>query len=176
MGGRYTIAVFGSSACKPGESLYDEALGLGGAIARGGWVLCNGGYGGTMEAACRGAVEAGGETIGVSCSAFGRSAVNRWVRREIVTHDLNERLNKLIELGDGYVVLPGSTGTLLELAAVWESANKGFISGKTIVVFGDYWRPVIDVIARESPRSLDFLTPAGTVEDVVDILQDGLGR
>jgi len=124
-----------------------------------------------MAAACRGAVEAGGTTIGVTCSAFGRGSANRWVQREIVTDDLNARLSKLVELGDAFVVLPGSTGTLLELAAVWELANKGFVADKPIVLLSGFWDPVVDVVAREAPRSLDCLATAGNVDEVVDIIR-----
>ncbi|MBN1343081.1 MAG: LOG family protein [Phycisphaerae bacterium] len=165
-----TITVFGSSDPKPGEPAYDEAHLLGQAIAKAGWVLCNGGYGGTMEAGCRGAAEAGGRTIGVSCAAFGRSGVNQWVQREIHTEDLNSRVNNLIELGDAYVVLPGSTGTLLELAAAWELANKGFLAGKPIFLLGEFWVPVVAVIAKASPRALNHVEPARSVEQLVESL------
>lgn len=169
-----TVTVFGSSQCKPGEPLYERAYELGAAIARAGWALCNGGYGGTMEAGCRGAVESCGDaaqTIGVTCSAFGRGKPNRWVRREISTDNLNDRLQHLIDAGDAYVVLPGSTGTLLELAAVWELINKRLISGKPIVLLGDFWQPVLDVIARESPESLRCVDTADDPREVITIIR-----
>ncbi len=171
-----TIAVFGGSEPEPGQPAYEEARRLGAAIAAAGWTLCNGGYGGTMEAGCRGAVEAGGKTIGVSCDAFGRSGVNRWVQREITTRNLTERLNALIEAGDAYVALPGSTGTLLELASVWELANKGFMSGKPIVAMNDFWTPVLATIARETPRSREHVQTAKTVDEVVALIRRGLSE
>ncbi len=170
-----TIAVFGGSEPGPGDPAYDEARRLGTAIATAGWTLCNGGYGGTMEAACRGAAEAGGTTIGVTCAAFGRGGANRWVQREISTDNLNDRLSQLIELGDAYVVLPGATGTLLELAAVWELANKRFITGKPIVLLGAFWGPVVELMARASPRSSNHVKLAETVEDVIAVIRDRIG-
>ena len=175
MSRQHTITVFGSSQPRPDEPAYEEARRLGAAIASAGWILCNGGYGGTMAAGCRGAVEAGGTTIGVTCSAFGRGGANRWVQREVFTDDLNARLSRLVELGDAFVVLPGSTGTLLELAEVWELANKGFVTDKPIVLLGDFWEPVVDVVAREAPRSLDCLATARNVDEVVDIVRSRLG-
>lgn len=176
MSRQHTITVFGSSDPKPGEPEYEVARELGAGIAVAGWVLCNGGYGGTMAAGCRGAVEAGGRTIGVSCSAFGRSGVNEWVQQDVTTADLNQRLSKLIELGDAYVILPGSTGTLLELAAVWELANKRFLKGKPIVLLGEYWRPVVELIGRGYPRSLGHIRQVQTVDETIAAIRERLGR
>lgn len=171
-----TITVFGSSDPRPGEAEYEIAMELGTAVAQAGWVLCNGSYGGTMAASCRGAVEAGGKTIGVSCSAFGRSGANQWVQREVTSDDLNERLSKLIDLGDAYVILPGSTGTLLELAAVWELSHKRFLRDRPILLLGDYWMPVIDLIGRGYPRSLAHVNQTDTVAETIAIIRDRLAE
>ena len=119
------VSVFGTSAAKPGDKNFSLAERLGGLLAKAGYAIANGGYGGTMEAAARGASEAGGEVIGVTCSAFGRGRANKYVSREIVTASLNERLDTLINLGNAYVVLPGGTGTLLELALCMGTEKQG---------------------------------------------------
>lgn len=62
---------------------------------------------------------------------------------------LNERLMKLVELGDAYVILKGGTGTLLELAYVWEFINKGLMREKPIVVVGQFWNDVIQTLREE---------------------------
>ena len=98
-----------------------------------------------MHAAAQGAAGVGGTVIGVTCSAFKNSVANEYVTREIVTASLEERLDTLVEIGQGYVVLPGGTGTLLELATVWELKNKGFLDrGKPIVLAGGFWRPLVE--------------------------------
>ena len=130
MNRQFIISVFGSSRPTEATPQYTIAYEVGAALARAGYIVCNGGYGGTMEASAKGAKEAGGEVIGVTCSAFKRGKVNAFISREFVTNSLNERLDKLIELGLAYVVLPGGTGTLLELALVWELKNKGFLHKK----------------------------------------------
>jgi len=71
-------------------------------LAEAGFTIANGGYGGTMLAAAKGAAEAGGEIVGVTCSAFKNSTANKYVRREIVTGSLDERLDTLIKLGQCY--------------------------------------------------------------------------
>lgn len=143
-----TIVIFGSSRPKPGSDRYLQAYDLGKMLGASGYVLANGGYGGVMEASARGAKEAGGETVGVTCEAFGRGVANQWIDKEIRTASLNERLGKLIGLGDGYVVLPGSTGTLLEIAMVWELINKRFLSERPIIFISDYWKPIVDTIKQ----------------------------
>jgi hypothetical protein len=148
------VTVFGGSTVEPLEEPYQRAYELGHAIAELGLTLCNGGYGGTMEAAARGAVEAGGHTIGVTCTRFGRGGPNAYIRQEIPTFDLFQRLQTLIRLGRAYVVLPGGTGTLVELALVWELLDKGLLRGeRPLIVIGDSWQPVIDCIRRAQPEA-----------------------
>ena len=105
-----TITVFGSSRPAPGDALYYQAYVLGAAIASSGWILVNGGYGGTMEASAAGARSEDGMTIGVTCEGFDREDPNPHIDRVVHTRDLGERLARLIDEADGYVVLPGGIG------------------------------------------------------------------
>ena len=140
-----TISIFGTSRARPGEPVFVLAEQLGRALAQAGFVVANGGYGGTMLAGAKGAAEAGGTVIGVTCSAFKRGVANEYVSREIRTDSLDERLATLVRIAQAYVVLPGGTGTLLELASVWELKNKKFLDGdRPIVLLGDFWKPVVD--------------------------------
>ena len=120
----------------------------------------------------KGATEGGGEVIGVTCSAFGRGSANKYISREIVTKSLNERLEKLIELGMAYVVLPGGTGTLLELAFVWELKNKGFLNGdKPIILLGEYWNRLVEMVSVDDADSRRHLLFADGPKEVVKILK-----
>jgi len=170
-----TVTVFGSSRPQPGEPRYQQAFELGEAIGRQGWVLANGGYGGTMAASAAGAKQAGGTTIGVTCDVFGRSGANEFIDREIRTSDLPTRLARLIALGDSYVVLPGGTGTLLELAEVWELLNKGLVTGKCMVLLGDWWEPVTRAVQRDDAQALQLVHKADTPEYAVEIIAARLG-
>ncbi|MHC4195163.1 MAG: LOG family protein, partial [Planctomycetota bacterium] len=123
--GKKVITIFGTSRASTSDVVYALAWQIGEGLTEVGFTIANGGYGGTMLAAAEGAVKAGGKVIGVTCSAFKSSRANEYVSREIVTASLGERLETLVNLGQGYVVLPGGTGTLLELAMVWELKNKG---------------------------------------------------
>ena len=151
------VTVFGSSAPGPSSPTYQTAYELGRAIAACGWTLCNGGYGGTMEAAAKGAVEAGGHTIGVTCSVLrGRGGANEYIKQEMQTFYLVTRLDTLVRLGNAYVVLPGGTGTLLELALVWELFNKRLLRRNApIVLLGDHWQAVVETIRSAQPDAVE---------------------
>ncbi|RPI05505.1 MAG: LOG family protein [Ignavibacteriae bacterium] len=142
------ITVFGSSRPREGEPEYQLAYEVGKHLALAGFTVCNGGFGGIMEASARGAKEAGGRTIGVTFNINGRIA-NRWIDELAHEPELMDRMMKLVELGDAYVVLKGGTGTLLELAAVWEFINKRLLAEKPIVIVGDFWNGVVESLRKE---------------------------
>jgi len=146
---RPVVTVFGSSTPHPGDDEYRLALALGRELARQGFTICNGGYGGTMEASARGAQEAGGAAIGVTVPLFSRNP-NRYLDRIIERTTLFERITTLIETGDAYVVLRGSTGTLLEFAAVWELLNKKLMEEKPLMLLGPFWTGVLDLLRDEA--------------------------
>jgi uncharacterized protein (TIGR00725 family) len=137
------VTVFGSSRPQSGDADYEEARALGKALAKSGFAVCSGGYGGVMEGVSRGAKEAGGKTYGVTAEFFKRAA-NEWIDVEVRKKTWEERLFELIELGDAFVVCKGGTGTLVELAVVWEMLNKSVIDPKPFVVLGDFWQPILD--------------------------------
>ena len=167
-----TVTIFGTSRAVEGDSVYSLALETGRLLAQAGFTIANGGYGGTMMAAAKGASEADGEIIGVTCSAF-KSKANEYVTREILTDSLDERLDKLIELGRAYIALPGGTGTLLELAKVWELRNKGFLKpDKTIILVGEFWKPLIELIATDDPDSSRYVELADDPRRAVELISD----
>jgi uncharacterized protein (TIGR00730 family) len=137
------ITVFGSSRPTPGNPDYEEARALGKALAGHGFAVCTGGYGGVMEAVSRGAKDAGGKTYGVTAEFFQRKA-NECVDVEVRKKTWQERLFGLIELGDGFVACKGGTGTLVELAVVWEMLNKSVMQRKPFAVLGAFWLPILE--------------------------------
>ena len=175
---KHVITIFGSSRPAPGSDEYEVAYSTGRALALRGFTVCNGGYSGTMEAASKGAKEAGGTTIGVTSPVFTRK-VNPWVVQEVRAVGLIERLLKLTELAEGFVALKGGTGTLLEVAAVWELANKGFQKKKPFVTIGPFWNPIIDTIRRELiAEGIDdtaSITSVDTPEACAEFLAGSLG-
>jgi uncharacterized protein (TIGR00725 family) len=145
---KHIVTVFGSSVPLVNSAEYGTAYDCGKKIAEAGLTICNGGYRGTMEASAKGAREAGGQTIGVTISDWPRKP-NAWIQQEIKTASLIERLMKLVELGNAYIVLPGGTGTLLEFACVLELINKEIINRKPIILVGDFWDGVLNSLGNE---------------------------
>jgi uncharacterized protein (TIGR00730 family) len=137
------VTVFGSSRPHEGDADYEEARLLGRALAESGYSVCSGGYGGVMEAVSRGAKERGGKTYGVTAEFF-NAKLNPWVDVEVRVKTWQERLFELIRFADGFVACKGGTGTLVELAVVWEMLNKSVMAGKPFAVLGDFWQPILE--------------------------------
>ncbi len=132
------ITIFGSSFPKPGDNEYEFAYHLGKELGKAGFSICNGGFYGTMEASAKGASEVRAKTIGVTVGSFDLVA-NKFIQEEIRCNTLFERIHKLISLGDGFVVLKGGTGTLLEYAAILELINKNMMDFKPIAADHEFW-------------------------------------
>ena len=140
------VAVFGSGVTESHEPDYKRAQELGSLLACRGYTICCGGYRGIMEAVSRGAYECGGETIGVTISAYG--GANRWIKREIVTESLFERLSHLLTLPRAYIIMNGGSGTLVEISLAWELSHKGaFKKTRPVIVAHQTWLQVIEAIA-----------------------------
>ena len=137
------VTVFGSSRPRESDAEYEEARELGRMLAVSGFSVCSGGYGGVMAAVSRGAKEGGGKTYGVTAEFFGASA-NSWIDEEVRVGTWQERLFELIRMAHGFVACRGGTGTLVELAVVWEMLNKAVMTARPFAVLGNFWEPVLD--------------------------------
>jgi len=170
-----TVAIFGTSKAKPDDEVFQLAYETGRYLAEAGFDIINGGYGGIMLASARAANLAGGKITGVTCDAFGRSGPNEFITEQLNTSSLDERLNTLLENANAYIVLPGSTGTLLELAKIWELKNKGFLQAdKLIILIGGFWKPLIEIIAVDDADAAKLLTIVQTPDEAADYLVKNL--
>jgi uncharacterized protein (TIGR00730 family) len=141
------ITVFGGSHPQPGSPAYQEAYELGKLLAQAGHAVLTGGYVGTMEAVSRGANEAGGHVIGVTCNdieAWRGVKANAWVKEERHFATLQERLNELVLACDAAIALPGGPGTLTEIALTWNLMIVASIPPKPLILVGAGWRSMID--------------------------------
>jgi uncharacterized protein (TIGR00730 family) len=167
---RAVVTVFGSSRARYPDLEYMAAWRLGKLLAERGWTLCNGGHDGTMEAAARGAKELGGKTIGVTFNLYRPTNRNVWLDQEIVTESLFTRLEKLVTLGEAYVVLRGGIGTLLEFVLVWNLVQAPEFAHKPVVVVGEDWHSVFGSMADHLPMhdyEREGITLVSTVEEAV---------
>ena len=141
------VTVFGSSIPKPGEEEYETAYSLGKILGGSGISVCTGGYNGIMDAVSKGVTELGQEAIGITVDIFNASP-SKYLTRNISTNSLQERLTILIETGDAFIILPGGTGTMLELSLVWEHLNKRLMKQKPVACFGEMWKPIVSAMEK----------------------------
>lgn len=172
-----TIAIFGSCSTPAQSEPYRLAGEIGTRLANAGFEVLNGGYGGTMTAASKAAKDAGGTTIGVTCPSLfdyssSRIQPNPYLDIVLPAPDILSRIQTMMRLSGGFVVLDGGTGTLSELAVVWESVGKRFVPPRPIVVVGHYWNQLVDVMRQHRASSVQYLHRAETAEQVVEILNE----
>jgi len=153
------ISVLGGSQLKEGNTAYDEAIELGRLLAQRGHTVLTGGYIGAMEAVSRGASEAGGHVIGVTCEDienWRKVAPNRWVKEEWRRKTLLERIQALIEGCDAALALPGGPGTLAEISLMWNLMIVESLHRRPLILIGNGWQSVLDQVFTQ----LDTYTPA----------------
>ena len=147
MGSRMKISVFGGSQPKEGDTAYLEGIELGRLLAERGHIVLTGGYIGVMESVSRGAREAGGHVIGVTCEdieAWRKVKANSWVKEESRKKTLIERLHVLIHESDAALALPGGPGTLTEISLMWNLMIVESLHRRPLILIGDGWQSVFD--------------------------------
>jgi uncharacterized protein (TIGR00730 family) len=173
--GPRTVAVFGSGSAAPDDPLLAEAERLGRLLAEAGFVLMSGGYGGTMEAASRGANQAGGQAIGVTMDLFTpRLTPNSWLTREKRVKDFFPRLKRLTS-ADAFVLLRGGIGTLTEATLTWSLLQTGQISPRPFIFVGAGWHRIFDTFRAETMMTeWDFglATVVDSVDDALAVLKE----
>ena len=171
-----SITVFGSAMPLPGDAEYETAYKLGKLLAIKGFNVVNGGYYGIMEAVSKGASENGGSVTGITLSYI-KGKPNSFLSKAISCENLFERISKLIELGDAYIVLQGGTGTLLELAAVWEYLNKELIDSKPVACYSSMWKGIGEIMNKQlekERKSVNHVSFFDDIEKLVDFVSTKL--
>jgi uncharacterized protein (TIGR00725 family) len=168
-----TVTIFGSSVPIENDEQYKFAYQLGATLAKNGFNICTGGYKGIMEAASKGAYDNGGWVYGVTVDVWD-SEPNPHITIEVREKRLFDRIEKLIELGDSYIILQGGTGTLLEFAAVWEYANKNLQKTKPIICNSEMWKEIVNIMNKQlklENKKTNLVVYFKTVEDIVAYLK-----
>jgi uncharacterized protein (TIGR00730 family) len=172
------VTIFGGSDPEPGQPAYAEALQLGRLLAQAGYTVITGGYMGTMEAVSRGAAEAGGHVIGITCEeieAWRPVPHNEWVLEEKRTATILDRMLALIEEGQAALALPGGQGTLAEIAVMWTQLAIGAITPRPLVLIGSGWERIFQSFYQELGGYVNqarrrWLQFAPDVDTAVDML------
>jgi len=178
------ISIFGGSQPRPGSPAYLEAYELGKLLASAGHIVLTGGYIGTMEAVSRGAAEAGGHVVGVTCDEIEKwrpVTPNAWVKEERRFATLQERLNELVRGCDAAIALPGGPGTLTEIALTWNLMIVHALKPKPLILVGAGWEAVVRVLYNSfedyiPPVQRALLAFAPDAESAVNRLVNGTTR
>lgn len=175
------VAIFGGANSQSSGTSYEDACTLGRNLATAGHTVLTGGYIGVMEAASRGAAEAGGHVIGVTCrevEVWRGVKANPWVIEERKFETLHERLLAMINACHAAIALPGGVGTLLEIAMLWNRMTIEAIPRKPLILVGDGWEWVMrDFYEAQSgyihESSRKMISFAHDVDGAFAILQSG---
>lgn len=171
-----TITIFGSSMPKPGDKDYEDAYIIGKRLGEQGFNICSGGFQGIMDGVSKGAKEAGAEAIGITVPLF-KAQSSKFLTYEIKCNTLFERLDNLITYGDGFIILPGGTGTLLEISLVWEMLNKNLSEPKPVACLGEMWNNIVNPMeerVKYEGRKENLINCFNSVDEVVEFITSQL--
>lgn len=174
------ISVFGSARTKPDNPYYKAAEETAALLAREGFAVITGGGPGMMEAANKGAFEAGGLSIGCNIELPFEQGANRYLTRSLTFHYFFVRKMMFVKYSLGFVIFPGGFGTLDELFEALTLIQTRKIRNFPVVLFGsDYWKGLLtwiqDFALKEgniSEQDLKLLHLTDSPADVVKVVID----
>ena len=173
------VSVFGSARFAAGHPHYELGRQVGAAIAREGFTVMTGGGGGIMEAANRGAREAGGKSLGCNIILPKEQAPNPYIDQLVTFRYFFIRKVMLMKYSQAFVILPGGFGTMDEAFEAATLIQTRKIFDFPVVFMGvEYWKPLFDFL-RDSmvpqktidPIDLDRLLLTDSVEELVATLR-----
>ena len=174
------VSVFGSARTKPDSPIYAQGVEVGRRLAEAGYAVITGGGPGIMEAANRGASEAGGLSVGLGIELPFEQGLNEWVDLGVNFRYFFARKTCFVKYSQGFVVLPGGFGTFDELFESLTLVQTHKVTEFPIVLIGsDYWGgllswlrgPVVDT-GTISPSDLDLIQVVDDPAEAVRIVAD----
>jgi uncharacterized protein (TIGR00730 family) len=172
------VVVFGSARTRADSPYYELARRIGAELAKAGFAVITGGGPGTMEAANRGAHEAGGLSIGCNVELPREQHLNPYVDLSVEFHYFFARKTMFVKYSDAFVIMPGGFGTMDELFESLTLIQTGKIRHFPVVLVGrDYWAGLLDWMRDTqlpggaiSQEDLDLLRVTDDPEEVVSII------
>lgn len=176
------VTVFGSARVKEDDKHYLLAMEIGRKLAAEGITVVTGGGPGIMEAANRGAFEAGGQSIGLNIELPFEQRANPYVRKTVTFEYFFVRKVMLVKYANAFIILPGGFGTMDELFEAITLIQTGkIIPFPTILVDSSYWGGLIDWIKNTmlengfiAKADLNFLQVVDTADEVITIVRQFL--
>ena len=173
------VSVFGSARTPKDHPTYAQAEAVGRGLAEAGFVVITGGGPGTMEAANKGALEAGGESIGLGIELPFEARLNDYVSFGLNFRYFFVRKMMFVKYSQGYVVMPGGLGTMDELFEAMTLSQTKKITQFPIVLMGvEHWQGLLDWMretmladGRIKQSDLDMITLTDDVDEAVELMQ-----
>lgn len=170
------VSVFGSARTKEGSPYYEKARNIGRLLAEAGFAVITGGGPGAMEAANRGAKEAGGQSVGLNIVLPHEQAPNPHVTIQMDFHYFFARKMMFLKYANAFVVLPGGFGTMDEFFESLTLIQTGKVTHFPVYLVGrKYWGGLVDWLKESmladgaiSPEDLDIFTMTDDPEEIVD--------
>jgi uncharacterized protein (TIGR00730 family) len=159
------VSVFGSARSKPDSPEWELAERVGGALARAGYAVITGGGPGVMEAANKGANQAGGLSVGLGIELPFEQRLNDWVQIGIDFRYFFARKTMFVKYAVGFIVLPGGFGTMDELFEALTLVQTKKVTRFPVVLMGSgYWAGLLDWVrttmlpdGKIGPADLDLI-------------------
>ncbi len=172
------VTIFGSARFGESHAYYPIAREVGRRVSLLGFTVMTGGGPGLMEAANRGAHEAGGRSIGVNIELPHEQQPNPYVSRDVTCHYFFVRKVLLFKYSFAFVGLPGGLGTLDELSEALTLIQTGKIQNFPVVLFGtEYWAPFLSLLDKMvderaiAASDLDLLKVTDDIDDAIRHLE-----
>ncbi len=156
-----TVTVFGSARTPETSEYYQKARELGRMLAEAGYTVVTGGGPGIMEAANRGALEAGGKSIGFNIELPHEQSLNKYTTDSFAFSHFSPRKIVMTMMADAYVYFPGGFGTMDELAEILTLTQTSKINRAPIILFDDkFWNKWHEFVT-ENMRDREHLISSG---------------
>ena len=154
------VSIFGSSRTKPGQKYYELARQTASEVVKAGFAVITGGGGGIMEAANKGAAEAGGKSIGLNIELPMEQIPNEYQNLSLHFRYFFCRKVMFLKYAHGFIVFPGGYGTMdefFESLVLIQTLKQAFFP---VVLMGrDYWRGLIDWMQTAMLEEHEFIAP-----------------
>ncbi|MFU0480006.1 TIGR00730 family Rossman fold protein [Gardnerella sp. DNF01192] len=139
------VSIFGSARIKENDPEYSLARTMGSELAKRGFAVITGGGPGIMEAANRGATEAGGTSVGLGIELPHEQGLNKWINLGMQFRYFFVRKTMFMKYSSGIIVCPGGFGTMDEMFEALTLVQTHKVARVPVVLFGtSYWNGLID--------------------------------